>query len=118
LGSAVGDHSFWEAMEFPDIVEKESGCSFRCDCSMRRNEVHSFGDRVYDSHEGIMPGGLWEFDYKIDAEHVPPFVQNGKRLEFANRRMLLRFHPETEIANTHILADVPRHLGPPVVPGH
>jgi len=26
--------------------------------------------------------------------------------------------PETEITGTYILADVPRHLRPPVVPGH
>jgi len=118
LGSAVGDHSFWEAVEFPDIVEKESGCSFRCDRSMRRNKVHPFGDRVYNSHDSVMPGGLWEFNYKIDAERIPLIVQNGEQLELADRRMSLRFRPEAEIASTHILADVPRHLGPPVVLGH
>jgi len=116
--TAVGDHLFWEAVEFPDIVEKESGCSFHCDCSMRWNEVHPFGDRVYNSHDSVMSGGLWEFDYEVDAECVPLFVRNGERLELANRRMLPRFCLEAEIASTHILADVPRHLGPPVVPGH
>jgi len=114
----VGDHSFWEAVEFPDAVEKESGCSFRCDCSMCQNEVHSFGDRVYDSHDGIMPGELWEFAYKIDAEHVPPIVWNGEQLELTDRRISPRFRLEAEITSTHILADVPRHLGPPVVSEH
>jgi len=65
-----------------------------------------------------MPGGLWEFNYKIDAERVPLIVQNGEQLELADRRMSPRFRPEAEIASTHILADVPRHLGPPVVLGH
>jgi len=105
-------------VEFPDIVEKESGCSFRCDRSIRQNKVHPFGDRVYDSHDSVMPRGLWEFDYEIDTEHVPPFVQNREQLELANRRMSPRFRLEAEIASTHILADVPRHLGPPVVLGH
>jgi len=118
LGSAVGDHLFWEAMEFPDVVEKEPGCAFRCDHSMHWNEVHPFGDRVYDSHDGVMPRGLWEFDYEIDAERVPLFVWDGEQLELANRRMSPRFCLEAEIASTYILADVPRHLGPPVVPGH
>jgi len=111
-------HLFWEAVEFPDVMEKESGCSFHCDHSMRQNKVYPFGDRVYNSHDGIMPGGLWEFDYKIDAECVPPIVWNREWLELANRRMSPRFRPEAEIASTHILADVPRHLGPPVVPRH
>jgi len=105
-------------MEFPDVVEKEPGCSFCCDRSMRQNKVHPFGDRVYNSHDDVMPEGLWEFDYKINTEHVPPFVQNGEQLELANRRMSPRFCPEAEIASTYILADVPRHLGPPVVLEH
>ena len=63
-----------EAIEFPDIVEKESGCSFCCDCCVYQNEVYFFGNRVYDSHNGIMSGGLQEFDHKIDAEHIPPYI--------------------------------------------
>jgi len=114
----VRNYSFWKAVEFPDAVEKESGCSFCCNHSMHRNKVYPFGDRVYDSHDGIMPRGLWEFDYEIDAERVPPIVRNGEQLELTDRRMSPRFRPEAEIASTHILADVPRHLGPPVVSGH
>ena len=114
----VGDQAFWETMEFPDVVKKESGCSFRRDHSMPWNKVHSFGDRVYDSHDGIMPGGLWEFDHKINAEHVPLFVWNRKQLKLTNRRVPPRFCLEAEITSTHILADVSRHLGPPVIPEH
>ena len=109
---------FWEAVEFPNIMEKESGCSFCCDSHVRRNEVYSFGDSIYDRHNGIMSGGLQEFNHKIDTEGVPPCIQHGERLKLANRRMSPRFRPETKIASTHILADVPRHLGPLVVPGH
>jgi len=65
-----------------------------------------------------MSGGLQEFDHKIDTEGIPPCIQNGERLKLANRRMLPRFHLKAEVASTHILANVPRHLGPPVVPGH
>jgi len=109
---------FWEAVEFPNIMEEESGYSFCCDSRVRRNEVYSFGDSIYDRHNGIMSGGLQEFDHKIDTEGVPPCVQHGERLKLANRRMSPRFRPEAKIASTHILADVPRHLGPLVVPGH
>ena len=109
---------FWKAVEFPNIMEEESGCSFCCDCCVRRNEVYSFGDSIYDCHNGIMSGGLQEFDHKIDTESVLPYVQHGERLKLANRRMSPRFRPEAKIASTHILADVPRHLGPLVVLGH
>jgi len=105
-------------MEFPDIMEEESGCSFRCDRHVCRNEVYSFGDSIHDRHDSVMSGGLQEFDHKIDTEGVPPRVQNGERLKLANKRMSPRFCPEAKIASAYILANVPRHLGPPVVPGH
>jgi len=109
---------FREAMEFPDVMEEESGCSFHCDRRVRRNEVYSFGDSIHDHHDSVMSGGLQEFDHKIDAESVPLCVRNGERLKLANGRMSSRFHLEAKITSAHILADVPRHLGPPVVPGH
>jgi len=105
-------------MEFPDVMEEESGCSFRCDRRVRWNEVYSFGDSIHDRHDSVMSGGLQEFDYKIDTEGVPLRVQNGKQLKLANGRMSPRFRLEAKIASAHILADVPRHLGPPVVPRH
>ena len=109
---------FQEAMEFPDVMEEESGCSFCCDHCVRQNKVHPFGDRIHDSHDGVMSRGLWEFNHKIDAEHIPPYVQYRKQLQLTNWRMSPRFHPEAEIAGTYILPDVPRHLRPPVILGH
>jgi len=114
----VGDDTFREAMEFPNVMEEELGCSFCCDRHVHRNEVYSFGDCIHNRHNGVMSGGLWEFDHKIDTEGIPLCIRNGERLKLANRRISPRFHPEAEVASTHILANVPRHLGPPVVPGH
>jgi len=105
-------------MEFPDVMEEESGCSFRYDRRVRRNEVYSFGDSIHDHYNGVMSRGLQEFDHKIDTEGVPPCIRNREQLKLANRRMSPRFRPEAEVASTHILANIPRHLGPPVVPGH
>jgi len=107
-----------EAMELPDMVKKESGYSFRCDCCIRQNKVYSLGDRVYDSHNGVMSRGLREFNHEIDTERIPLCVRNGERLKFANRRVSPGFCLEVEITGAYILADIPRHLRPPVVPGH
>jgi len=92
-------------MEFPDVMEEESGCSFYCDRRVHRNEVHSFGDSIYDRHDGIMSGGPPEFDHKIDTEGIPLCVRNGERLKLANWRVSPRFSPEAEIAGTYILAN-------------
>ena len=109
---------FREAMEFSDMMEEESGCFLCCDCRVCRNEVYPFGDGIHDRHDGVMSRRLREFDHKIDTEGIPPCIRNGERLKLANRRMSPRFRPEAEVASTHILADVPRHLGPPVVLEH
>jgi len=107
-----------EAMELPDVVKKESGRSFRCDRRVRWNEVYSLGDGVYYGHDSVMSGRLWEFDHEIDTERIPLCVRNGERLKFANRRVSPGFRLEAEITGAHILTDIPRHLRPPVVPGH
>ena len=104
MRSAIGDDTFREAMKFPDVMEEESGCSFRCDRRVRRNEVYSFGDSIHDRHDGVMSRGLQEFDYKIDTEGIPPCIRNREQLKLANRRMSPRFHPEAEVASTHILS--------------
>jgi len=105
-------------MELPDVVKKESGCSLRCDRRVRQNEVYSLGDGVYYSHDGVMSRGLWEFDHEINTERIPPCVRNGERLKFTNRRVSPGFCPEAEITGAHILTGIPRHLRPPVDPGH
>jgi len=85
---------FRKAMELPDMVKKESGCSFRCNHCVRRNKVYSLGDGIHDGHDGVMSGGLQEFNHKIHTERVPPCVQNGEWLELTNWRVSPRFSPE------------------------
>jgi len=105
-------------MEFPDVMKEESGCSFCCDCCVHQNKVHSFGDRVHDSHDSVMSGELWKLDHEIDTEHIPLFIWNREQLKLTDRRVSSRFHLEVEITGTYILANVPRHLRPPVVLEH
>jgi len=97
------------------VVKKESGCSF---CYVRQNKVYSLGDGIYDSHNGVMSRGHQEFNHEIDTECIPPCIQNRERLKFANWRVLPGFCPEVEITGAYILADIPSHLRPPVVPRH
>jgi len=109
---------FQKAMEFLDIMEEESSYFFCCDCCVYWNEVHSFGDRIHDSHDSVMSKGLWEFDHAIDTERILLCVWHGEWLQLANWRMLPRFHLEAEITGTYILTDVPRYLRPPIILGH
>ena len=114
----VRDDTFWETVKFPNVMEEESGCSFRCDRCVCRNKVYSFGDSIHDHHDGIMSGRLWEFNHKINTEHIPPCIRNREQLELTDWRVSPRFCLETEIAGTYILANVPRHLRPLVVSEH
>jgi len=76
------------------MVKKESGCSFRCNRCVHRNEVYSLGDGIHDGHDGVMSGGLRKFDHKINTERIPPCVRNGEWLELTNWRVSPRFSPE------------------------
>jgi len=105
-------------VELSDVVKKESGCSFRCDHCVCWNEVYSLGDGIYDSHDSVMSRGLREFDHEINTECIPLCVWNREQLKFANRRVSPEFRPEAEITGAYILANIPRHLRPTVVPGH
>jgi len=80
--------------------------------------VYSLGDGIYDSHDSIMSRGLWEFDHKIDTECIPLCVQNREQLKLANWRVLPGFCLEAEVIGTYILANISKHLRPPVVPGY
>ena len=46
--------------------------------------MYSLGDGIYNSHDGIMSGGLQEFDHEIDTEYIPLCVWNREQLKFAN----------------------------------
>ena len=107
-----------EAMELSDMVKKKSGRFFYYDRCMHWNKVYSLGDGIYNSHDDIMSGGLQEFDHEIDTEHIPLCVRNGKWLKFANWRVSPGFCLEAKITGAYILANIPRHLRPPVVLGH
>jgi len=76
------------------MVKKESGCSFRCNRCVRRNEVYSLGDGIHDGHNGVMSRGLQEFNHKINTERIPLCIRNGEQLELAGWRVSPRFSPE------------------------
>jgi len=77
--------------------------------------VYSFGDSIHDHYDSVMSGGLQEFNHKINTEYIPPCVWNREWLKLTNWRVSPRFCPEAEIADIYILANIPRHLEPPVV---
>jgi len=39
-------------------------------------------------------------------------------MQFAHRSLPHRFRPEAEVTGADVLSNIPRHLGPPVVPCH
>jgi len=56
--------------------------------------MYSLGDGIHNGHDGVMSGGLREFDHEINTEHIPPCVRNGEQLELADWRVSPRFCPE------------------------
>ena len=63
-------------MELPNMVKKESGCSFHCNYCVRRDEVYSLGDRI------TMVMGIKRFDHrtKVKARSARQNLQTASQL--------------------------------------
>jgi hypothetical protein len=78
--------------------------------------MSAFTDQVHNYHDGVIATRLWEFHNEIHAHDLPPFLWDWERLEFTGGSLVLNLGPEAWIASSHIAADVPGHVRPPVVP--
>lgn len=104
----IQDNNIGETVLTPDVMKIKSHSSQGSDSSRCWDEVHSFGDRVYDVHDSIVAIGLREFDNEIYTHNIPTGLGNRERVEFSNWLM-------AEVACLAVLANVTRHLGPPIV---
>jgi hypothetical protein len=103
---------------FPDLFKEEESCTFSIDGGMHRDEVHTLGYTVDDVYNCMIAMGFRQFNYKVDADHVPWCLQCLRRVELTDRSLLLHFHPVAQITGLDIDADVMGHLGPPVITGY
>ena len=65
-----------------------------------------------------MSGREGEFHNEVHTEHVPLRVQDLERVQFTYRSLPYRFCSKAEVTGADVLFNIPRHLGPPVVPRH
>jgi len=60
---------------------------------------------------------VWEYHNEVHADDIPMVLQSWEQVKLSNWAALLNLSPETGVACFHILANVARHLWPPVVAG-
>ena len=118
LGAPVRDYLARQAVVFPDILKKQSGRPGGCYGGEGGDEVGSFGDRVHYHHHGIVTGRLRQLDYEVYADSIPWSFRDWKGVKLSNWMVSLGLGPEAKVASGDISADVPGHLGPPIVPRH
>jgi len=63
-----------------------------------------------------MSGGEGELYNEVHTKHIPSQVQDLERVQFAYQSLPYWFHSKAEVIGADILSNIPRHLGPPVVP--
>jgi len=114
--TVVQDYILWKAMELPDLMQEKPSCSFYCHCRVHWNEVCPFWHWVYHCHHCIKSGGEREFHNEIHTKHVPSWVQDPKRVQFAYQSLPYLLRSEAEVTGADVLSDVPRHFQPLVVP--
>jgi hypothetical protein len=76
-------------MVFPDLFKEQTSNSFGIDGGMHRDEVCALGYTVDDIHNHVIPMGFRQFDYKVDADHVPWRLRCLRRVELADRSSIL-----------------------------
>src|SRR6267378_4263820 len=103
---------------FPNMLDEEASRPGSRDGSERGYEVRPLGHRVHHHHNRVVTCRLRKFDDEVDAYSVPRCVRDRKRMKFPDREVLSRLGPEAEVTAGDILAHVPGHLRPPIIPGN
>jgi hypothetical protein len=78
-------------------------------------EMHALGQTVDDAHNCVVPMGFRQLDYEVDTDCVPWFRWCLRGLELTEGSSVLQLCPVTQIAGSDVDADVPGHLGPPII---
>ena len=116
LGASVRYYSFGQPVMFPNMLEVElcsPGGGQGSDCT---DKVTLFGQGIHYNHDGVFPVRFWELRYEVNADGVPRRIRDWGWVQFPGQKLANRLCAEAHIACRHILAYVPRHLWPPVIP--
>jgi hypothetical protein len=105
-------------MVFPDLFKEQTSGAFGIDGGMCRDEVHMLDYTVNNIHNCVIPMGFRQFDYEVNADHIPWYLRCLQRVELTNRSSMLQFYLVAQTTGLDIDADVAGHLGPPVVVGY
>jgi hypothetical protein len=98
-----------KSMQFPDIVQEQSGHSECRNCCCGGDEVSLFPYRVHHIHDCVIPMGLGEFDYEVHVDGIPTAFWNWEGVEFSNRMPPLNLGPKAEVTCLHLLGDIWGH---------
>ena len=82
------------------------------------DEVSMLSDGIHYNHHRIMTSRFRQLDNEVYTYSVPWGIGNWKGMEFTGGGSMGCLGPQAHVTGRDILADVPRHLRPLVVPGH
>jgi hypothetical protein len=85
---------------------------------MHRDEVHTLGYTVDDIYNCVIAMGFRQFDYEVNADHIPWCLRCLRRVELTDRSLTLHFCLVAQITGLDVDADVAGHLGPPIIAGY
>jgi len=71
---------------------------------------------IDNCHDSIISSGLWKFYNEIHADDFPTFFWDWEGVKLSNQEVALCLSLETLVAGGDLLANVARHVWPPVVP--
>jgi hypothetical protein len=99
-------------MVFPDLFKEQMSSAFGIDGGMHRDEVHALGYTVDNVHNCIISMGFRQFDYEVNADHIPWCLWCLWGVELIEGLSTLQFCLVAQITGLDIDTDVAGHLGP------
>ena len=98
----------WEA-------QTETGSQIFSSSGLVQSVFSLFAHQIYYNHVHIDTIQLWKFGDEVDTHSMPSIFRDFKRVYFADGFTLLGFCVKTHVTCLTVLANVARHIGPPVI---
>ncbi|KAG6895695.1 hypothetical protein C0992_013226 [Termitomyces sp. T32_za158] len=105
-------------MELPYVLPIEVSSAHGRAGGVGGDEMSTFTTQVHNYHDSIIAMRVRQFHNEIHRCHAPTRCGYQERVQLSYQEVTLELGSETQVAGAGVGANIPQHLGPPVVVRH
>src|ERR1700678_3170976 len=102
-------------MVFPHILDVEPSGTGGGNSGISVDKMRSFCHAINYHHNTVLAVCFRQFGYEVHTNDVPRRIRNWQRMEFSYWLLAEWLCAETHVASGSVFADIPGHLGPPII---